>query len=62
MSEENVEFVRQSIRRFADAISRDVREDYSPDAVSHAPEGWPDGALFAGRDAIVRQFARFRYR
>jgi ketosteroid isomerase-like protein len=60
MSQENVEFIRQSIRRFADRDFEGLREDYSSDAVLYAPEGWPDGAVFGGRDAIVRQFSRLQ--
>jgi ketosteroid isomerase-like protein len=60
MSQENVEFIRQSVRRFADRDFEGLREDYSPDAVLYAPEGWPDGAVFEGRDTIVRQFSRLQ--
>jgi ketosteroid isomerase-like protein len=60
MSQENVEFIRQSIRRFAELDFEGLGEDYRSDAVLHAPEGWPDGAVFEGRDAIVRQFSRLQ--
>jgi len=38
MSEENVEFIRQSIRRFAELDFEGLHDDYSPDAVLYAPE------------------------
>jgi ketosteroid isomerase-like protein len=60
MSQENVDFVRQSIRRFAERDFEGLREDYSPDAVLHAPTGWPDGAVFSGRDTIIKQFVRLQ--
>jgi ketosteroid isomerase-like protein len=58
MSEENVEFIRESIQRFVAGDFEGLREDYSPDAVLYAPRGWPDGAVFEGREAVLRQFAR----
>jgi ketosteroid isomerase-like protein len=60
MSQENVEFIRQSIRRFAEGDFDGLRQDYSPEAVLYAPEGWPDGAVFEGRKEIIRQFARLQ--
>jgi ketosteroid isomerase-like protein len=58
MSQENVEFIRESIQRFVVGDFEGLREDYSPDAVLYAPRGWPDGAVFEGREAVLRQFAR----
>jgi len=60
MSQENVDLIRQSIRRFAELDFEGLRRDYSPDAVLYAPQGWPDGAEFHGRDAIVQQFVRLQ--
>jgi ketosteroid isomerase-like protein len=60
MSQENVEFIRQSIRRYFEGDIERLREDYTADAVVHAPTGWPDGARFEGREAVIRQFARLR--
>ena len=60
MSEENVEFIRESIQRFVVGDFEGLREDYSPDAVMYSPRGWPDGAVFEGREAIIRQFARLQ--
>jgi ketosteroid isomerase-like protein len=60
MSQENVEFIRQSIRRYFEGDIEGLRRDYHPHAVMHAPEGWPDGARFEGREAVIRQFARLR--
>jgi ketosteroid isomerase-like protein len=60
MSQENEEFIRQSIRRYFDGDIEGLREDYTADAVLHAPKGWPDGARFDGREPVIRQFARLR--
>ena len=60
MSQENVEFIRESIQRFSAGDFEGLREDYSPDAVVYSPRGWPDGAVFEGREAIISQFARLQ--
>jgi ketosteroid isomerase-like protein len=56
MSEENVEVVR-------DALKRSARGEidgsaYTEDASLTGPEGWPEQGPFAGREAIRRQFER----
>jgi ketosteroid isomerase-like protein len=60
MSEESVEVARHSLGAFADGNFDALHEDFSQDAVMYAPEGWPDGALFDGREAIMRQMRRLQ--
>jgi ketosteroid isomerase-like protein len=58
MSQENVEVVCEGVARFAARDIAGLAELYSPDAFVIAPEGWPEGGRFEGRDAVMRQFAR----
>jgi ketosteroid isomerase-like protein len=60
MSEENVEVARHSLDAFADRNLDALRDDFSQDAVMYAPEGWPEGGLFDGREAIMRQMLRLQ--
>jgi ketosteroid isomerase-like protein len=60
MSQENVEIARHSLDAFTDRNLDALRDDFSQDAVMYAPEGWPDGALFDGREAIMRQMLRLQ--
>jgi ketosteroid isomerase-like protein len=60
MSRENAEIARHSLDAFADRNFDALRDDFSEDAVMYAPEGWPDGALFDGREAIMRQMVRLQ--
>jgi ketosteroid isomerase-like protein len=60
MSEENVEIVRRSLAAFADRNLGALRDDFSQDAVAYALEGWPDGAVFDGREAIMREILRLQ--
>jgi ketosteroid isomerase-like protein len=60
MSQENVEIV-QAV--FAAWNARDMaafRERLDPDAVLHAPEGWPEPGPYVGPEAVMRQFAQMR--
>ncbi len=60
MSQENVEIVRESVARFARGDIDGLADLYAADAVTFAPEGWPEGGRFDGRDAVKRQFARLQ--
>ena len=58
MSQENVELVRESVRRFAAGDLSGLADLYTPDVVVVAPPRWPEGGRFEGRDAVIRQLAR----
>ena len=60
MSRENVEVAREGVARFTEGDMDGLAELYTPDAVIVAPEGWPEGGRFEGRDAVIRQFARIQ--
>lgn len=60
MSGENLELVRSAVARFAAGDMEGVGELYTDDAVSVAPEGWPESGRSEGREAVVRQFERLR--
>ena len=49
---------RESIHAFSRGDFDAQEATYTPDAVVFAPEGWPEGGPFVGREAIMRQFAR----
>ena len=57
MSQENVQVVREAVARFVANDIAGVAELYAPDAFMVAPEGWPEGGRFEGRDAVMRQYA-----
>ena len=50
--------VREAVVRFANADIDGLVEFYDPDAFIVAPEGWPEGGRFEGRDAVMRQYER----
>ncbi len=52
MSQGNVEIVRESVARFARGDIDGLADLYAADAVTFAPEGWPEGGQFDGRDAV----------
>ena len=58
MSQENVEIVRESVRRFAEGDLPGLARLYTPDVVVVAPPGWPEGGRFEGREAVIRQLTR----
>ena len=58
MSQENVEVARASVARFSEGDMQGLSELYAPNAAIVAPEGWPEGGRFEGRDAVIQQFAR----
>ena len=58
MSQENVEVVREGVARFVANDIDGVAELYALDAFMVAPEGWPEGGRFDGRDAVMRQYTR----
>jgi ketosteroid isomerase-like protein len=58
MSEENVEIVMESFRRFDPNDLEEWAELVHPESRVTAPEGWPEPGPFVGRTAIIRQFKR----
>ena len=59
-SQENVDIVREAVLRFAAGDIDGLADLYDADAFIVAPEGWPEGGRFEGRDAVMRQFARIQ--
>ena len=58
MSQENVEIVRESVRRFAAGDLSGLASLYTPDMVIVAPPNWPEGGRFEGREAVITQLGR----
>jgi ketosteroid isomerase-like protein len=58
MSEENVEVVMESFRRFDPNDMEEWATLLHPDCRVTAPDGWPEPGPFVGREAVVRQFER----
>jgi ketosteroid isomerase-like protein len=53
-----LESAREHIRLFAAGDVAALSELYLPDAVMYAPEGWPEGSRFEGREEAMQQFTR----
>jgi ketosteroid isomerase-like protein len=60
MSQENVEIVQAGFEAWNAGDMDALRELYDPDAISRAPEGWPEPGASVGRNAIMRQFGQLR--
>jgi ketosteroid isomerase-like protein len=58
MSQQSVEIVRETFQRFEARDIDGLTALYAPDAITFAPEGWPESGPFVGRDAVIGQFAR----
>jgi ketosteroid isomerase-like protein len=58
MPQENVEVVRESVRRFAAGDLAGLASLYTADVLVVAPPNWPEGGRFEGRDAVIRQLTR----
>ena len=56
MSEENVELVLESIRRFSAESLDEWAELWHPDARLYPPEGWPEPGPFIGLEAVTKEF------
>jgi ketosteroid isomerase-like protein len=54
MSQENVEIVRESIRRFRPSGLDEWAELWHQDTRMTVPEGWPEPGPFIGLDAVKR--------
>jgi ketosteroid isomerase-like protein len=58
MSQENVELVLESIRRFRPEGLDEWAQLWHPDTRLTVPEGWPEPGPFIGLDAARQQFER----
>jgi ketosteroid isomerase-like protein len=60
MSQANVEVVKAGFDAWnAGDIDR-LRDMYDPNVVLHMLPGWPEPGPYAGREAVMRQFAQLR--
>ena len=58
MSQENVELVMESFRRFEANDVQGFAALWHPEGRATAPADWPEPGPFVGRDAVVAQFER----
>jgi ketosteroid isomerase-like protein len=58
MSQENVQLVLESGRRFVARDYSGLADTYTEDAVLVPPEGWPESGPFQGREAVMAQYVR----
>jgi ketosteroid isomerase-like protein len=58
MSQENVELVMESFRRFEANDVQGYAALWHPEGRGTAPADWPEPGPFVGRDAVVAQFER----
>jgi SnoaL-like protein len=56
MSQENVEIVREGIRRYNARDWEGLKRLYDPGAVLHHLEEWPEPGPTVGRDAVVEEW------
>ena len=56
MSQENVDLVLESVRRFRVEGLDEWAELWREDAVLTVAEGWPEPGPFVGLDAVRREF------
>jgi ketosteroid isomerase-like protein len=60
MSQENVKIVRATFEGWNAGDMDAVREQYDPDVIAWAPEGWPEPGPFVGREAVMREWEQLR--
>jgi ketosteroid isomerase-like protein len=60
MSQENVEVVRATFEAWNAGDMDAIREQYDPDVIAWAPEGWPEPGPFVGREAVMREWEYLR--
>ena len=60
MSQENVEIVRAFVQAWNARDMDAVREMHDPDVILRTAEGWPERGPFVGREAVMREFERYR--
>ncbi len=56
--EGDLELIKEGTRRFGARDLDGAAELWAPEAIMIAPEGWPEGGPFVGREVVMRQFAR----
>ena len=60
MSQENVEVVRATFEAWNAGDMDAIREQYDPDVIARAPEGWPEPGPYVGREAVIRYWEQQR--
>jgi ketosteroid isomerase-like protein len=60
VSEENVEVVKAAFDAWNAGDMDRLRDMYDPNVVLHMVPGWPEPGPYAGREAVMRQFAQLR--
>ena len=60
MSRENVEVVKATFDAWNAGDMDRVRDLYDPNIVLHMVPDWPEPGPYAGREAVMRQFAQLR--
>jgi ketosteroid isomerase-like protein len=58
MSEENVEVVLESYRRFEAGDIEGFTDLFAPECRLTVPNGWPEPGPFVGRDQVIEQITR----
>ena len=56
MSDQNVELVLESIRRFSAESLDEWAELWHPDTRLYVPAGWPEPGPFIGLEAVTKEF------
>ena len=60
MSQENVEIIKAGFEAWNTGDMDAFREQYDPDVIARAPEGWPEPGPFVGREAVMREWHQTR--
>ena len=60
MSQENVEVVKAAFDAWNAGDMDRFREMYDPNVVLHMVPGWPEPGPYAGREAVMREWAQLR--
>jgi ketosteroid isomerase-like protein len=60
MSQENVEVVKAFFEAWNAGDMDAVREQYAPDVMWRAAEGWPEPGPYIGREAVMRFIGQLR--
>ena len=60
MSQENVEIVNAGFDAWNAGDMDRFREMYDPNVVLHMVPGWPEPGPYAGREAVMREWAQLR--
>jgi ketosteroid isomerase-like protein len=60
VSEENVEVVKAGYDAWNAGDMDRLRDLYDPNVVLHGLPGWPEPGPYAGRGAVIRQYAQLR--